>query len=152
MKTGYVSMAMGAVKVDGHALKYAVDTLRADEHGWRKVVLVAVRRTGAALRHAGAAMQADAAVVLAAVGQAGLALTFASPELRGDRTVSAPPACRVQQLFAGHQSDRDCHSVGFVLVTAADFSVKPALAPRPCRQALAKTVWRGSNRVVSRAH
>ena len=38
------------------------------------------------------------------------------------------------------------HSVGFVLIRAAEFSVKSAQAPRPYRQAL-KTFWRGSDRV-----
>ena len=39
------------------------------------------------------------------------------------------------------------HSAGLVLIRAADFSAKPAQAPRPCREALIKTVWRGADRV-----
>ena len=42
-----------------------------------------------------------------------------------------------------------CHSVGFVLIGAADFSVKFAQAPRPYRQALVETIWRGSDRVAN---
>ena len=40
------------------------------------------------------------------------------------------------------------HSVGFVLTRAADFSVKPAQAPRPYGEALVKTTWGGSNPVA----
>ena len=39
------------------------------------------------------------------------------------------------------------HSVEFVSMRAADFSVKSAQAPHPHRQALVKTVWTGSDRV-----
>ena len=35
---------------------------------------------------------------------------------------------------------------------AADVSVKSAQAPRPRRQALVKTIWRGSDRVESPPH
>ena len=41
------------------------------------------------------------------------------------------------------------HSVGFVLIRAADFSVQSAQAPRPYRQALIKIIWRGSGRVAT---
>ena len=44
-----------------------------------------------------------------------------------------------------------CHSVGFVLIRAADLSVKSTQAPRPYRQALIKTIWRGSDRVGAQA-
>ena len=47
---------------------------------------------------------------------------------------------------------QDKCSVGFVLMRTADFSVKSAQAPRPYRQALLKTIWRGSDRVDSKQH
>ena len=40
------------------------------------------------------------------------------------------------------------HSVGFVSTRAAEYSVKSAQVPHPCRQALIKTIWRGSDRVA----
>ena len=40
------------------------------------------------------------------------------------------------------------HSARFILIKAAGFSVKSAQAPRPHTQALIKTIWRGSDRVV----
>ena len=48
-----------------------------------------------------------------------------------------------QQSAGGASS----HSVGFVLIRAADFSAQSAQAPRPYRQALIKSIWRGSDRV-----
>ena len=42
---------------------------------------------------------------------------------------------------------KNTHSVRFVSIRAADFSVKSAQAPRPYWQALIKTIWRGSDRV-----
>ena len=41
------------------------------------------------------------------------------------------------------------NSVGSVLIRAADCGAKSAQAPRPYRQALDKTIWRGSDRVAA---
>ena len=49
---------------------------------------------------------------------------------------------------ASSASSAASHSVGFVLTRAADFSVKSAQAPRSYRQALIKTIWRRSDRLV----
>ena len=47
----------------------------------------------------------------------------------------------------GRQCAATHHLAGFVLIRAADFSVKSAQLPRPYRQALIKTIWRGSGGV-----
>ena len=63
----------------------------------------------------------------------------------------ARPRRRPQPSCPHHSTTREAaisHSVGFVLIRAADFSATSAQAPRPHRQALIKTIWRGSDRVV----
>jgi len=72
-----------AVRCWGRALKHASSALRAD----RDIVLAAVARTGCALQYASSELRADRDVVLAAVARDGHALQYASPELRANRDV-----------------------------------------------------------------
>ena len=82
--------------------------------------------------------------------------TVLSPSFHCPFTLSATVAAKLSVTVAdlfGHVSvvasgPLLIHSVGFVLIRAADFSVKSAQAPRPYGQALIKTIWRGSDRVV----
>mmetsp|Transcript_17687 Transcript_17687/g.41087 ORF Transcript_17687/g.41087 Transcript_17687/m.41087 type:complete len:359 (+) Transcript_17687:144-1220(+) len=68
------------VQVAGMQLAVAPPAVQAD----RAVVLAAVRQNGQALAHASEELQADHEVVMAAVRQAGLALKEASTNLRAD--------------------------------------------------------------------
>ena len=111
--------------------------------------------------HIGSPERAPANVALAEVGDRGCLveqlLNLSKPTT--NRSAAAgdllPPHRRVQlrERFAtsrggdGEVSGLGVHSVGFVLIRAADFSAKSAQAPRPYRQALTKTIWRGSDRV-----
>ena len=68
-----------AVKIDGKALEYASDTLKAD----REVVLEAVREYGCyALQYADDTLKADRELVLDAVKINGDALLFADDTLK----------------------------------------------------------------------
>ena len=56
--------------------------------------------------------------------------------------------CNAQWKYSIEKSEAVMpRSVGFVLIRAADFSRKSAQMPRPYRQALIKTIWRGAGRV-----
>ena len=50
------------------------------------------------------------------------------------------------QSFSNASSMLANHSIGLVLIRAADFSVKSGQAPRPDRQALVEIIWGGTRR------
>ena len=76
-------MGQGGCKQHIHTLRFASDELKAD----KEVVLAAVGQGGRALRYA-SELKADKEVVLAAVGQNGDAVEHATDELRGGGIVA----------------------------------------------------------------
>jgi hypothetical protein len=74
---------LAAVSLNGPALKFASDELRAD----REIVLAAVRQNYKALRYVSDELRADREIVLEAVSLNGPALQYASPALRNDREI-----------------------------------------------------------------
>lgn len=73
-----------ALKRSGSALKSASSEQRDDEN----ICMVAVRQNGKALKYASPRLQAEPTVVLEAVRQNGCALQFANEALQSDRTVA----------------------------------------------------------------
>tara|TARA_B110000263_G_C15267318_1_gene491752 strand:+ start:409 stop:1206 length:798 start_codon:yes stop_codon:yes gene_type:complete len=69
-----------AVKIDGEALQYASDTLKAD----REVVLEAVKNYGTAIRYASDSLKTDRELVLEAVKNDDSMLKYATEELQND--------------------------------------------------------------------
>lgn len=73
-------VVLAAVQVDGHALQFAVETLKHD----LEVVLAAVSENGLSLRHAALSMRSDRKVALAAAKRHGLSIQYMSDDLRSD--------------------------------------------------------------------